>query len=419
MEGVIISLAVLIFLAHLFSAMFVKTGVPEVLPLMLLGILIGPILNIVQPSDFGMVDQVFTRILLIIILFDSGLGLRVSQIRSSWAQGSRITILSYVVVMGILTVLAKMVLGLNWVYAMIVGSVLADNSFAIIIPLISKLSITNETKTVLLVESTLGGVIAIVVTVTLLGMAKANFFDPSLIAAKILYTFFIAFIVGSAAAIFWTTILNKVRKLENGIFLTLAFVFVVYSLCESLGSDGAIGAFVFGIIAGNIRTIRRITGFKFIEHFTQNVKSKSFNDVEKSFFSEILFVLRTFFFVYIGISMQITSSFAMLCGLLFTLVNFVVRIPAANYALEKHIPANDVAVASAMIPKGLVTAVLASLIAQSGITGGAIVQDVLYASIMFSILFATTFAAMAERGYINKPAAFLFSRHKKAEEPQK
>jgi NhaP-type Na+/H+ or K+/H+ antiporter len=81
MEGIIISLAALVFLAHLFSALFVKTRMPEVLPLMVLGIILGPVLNLVTQSDFGMVDQVFTRILLIVILFESGLGIKISQIK--------------------------------------------------------------------------------------------------------------------------------------------------------------------------------------------------------------------------------------------------------------------------------------------------------------------------------------------------
>ena len=113
MEGVIISLAILIFLSHLFSAMFVKTRMPEVLPLLLLGILLGPLLNIVSPADFGMVDQVFTRVLLIVILFESGLGLRISQIRSTWEQSSRLTLISFAVIMAVVAVLSKIVLCLK------------------------------------------------------------------------------------------------------------------------------------------------------------------------------------------------------------------------------------------------------------------------------------------------------------------
>jgi NhaP-type Na+/H+ or K+/H+ antiporter len=217
--------------------------------------------------------------------------------------------------------------------------------------------------------------------------------------------------VGSAAAIFWTTILNKVRKLENSIFLTLAFVLVVYSICEALGSDGAIGAFIFGIVAGNIRVIRVLPGFRFIDQLTSTVKTKAFNETEKNFFAEVVFVLRTFFFVYIGISMQITSMYSMLCGLLFTTVIFLARIPVANFVLNKSASRLDTAVASAMVPKGLVTAVMASLIAQSGIAGGAVLQDTIYSVILFSILYATTISFLIEKGYANTAVNFLFKRH--------
>ncbi len=411
MEGIIISLAALVFLAHLFSALFVKTRMPEVLPLMVLGIIVGPVLNLVTQSDFGMVDQVFTRVLLIVILFESGLGIKISQIKTTFAQTSKITLVSFITVVATVTLAAKLILGLNWIYAVILGSILADNSFAIIIPLISKLNISQRIKTVLMMESTLNGVIAIIVTITLIDMAKINSFAPSMIAAKIIYTFLISVAVGSAAAVFWTTVLNKIRKLQNSIFLTIAFVMVVYSVCESLGSDGSIGAFVFGIVAGNIRIIKKLGWLNFLERYTISVKGKSFNEVEKSFFSEVVFVLSTFFFVYIGISIRITSFSSMLYGLFFTLIIFLARIPAVNYSLDKNISKMDCTVAAAMTPKGLVTAVLASLVAQSGIAGGALLQDIIYSVIMFSIIFATGLAFLAEKGYAVKMADLFFKRH--------
>ena len=418
MEGIIISLAALVFLAHLFSALFVKTRMPEVLPLMVLGIILGPVLNLVTQSDFGMVDQVFTRILLIVILFESGLGIKISQIKTTFAQTSKITLVSFIIVVAAVTFAAKLILGLNWIYAVILGSILGDNSFAIIIPLISKLNISQKIKTVLMMESTLNGVIAIIVTITLIDMAKINSFAPSMIAAKIIYTFLISVAVGSAAAVFWTTVLNKIRKLQNSIFLTIAFVMVVYSVCESLGSDGSIGAFVFGIVAGNIRIIKKLGWLNFLERYTISVKGKSFNEVEKSFFSEVVFILSTFFFVYIGISIRITNFYSMLYGLFFTLIIFLARVPAVNYSLDKNVSKLDCMVAAAMTPKGLVTAVLASLVAQSGIAGGALLQDIIYSVIMFSIIFATGLAFLAEKGYAVKMADLFFKRHANAtEEP--
>jgi NhaP-type Na+/H+ or K+/H+ antiporter len=289
--------------------------------------------------------------------------------------------------------------------------VLAENSFAVIIPLISKLNISNNIKTVLLVESTAGSVLAIAGATAMLHMAVIASFSVSGIIANILYNFFLSFVIGAAAAIFWTAVLSKIRKLENCIFLTLAFVLVVYSACEAGGADGAIGAFVFGIIAGNIRIIRKLHGFRFIEFFITNAKSKAFNEVEKSFFSEVVFILRTFFFVYIGICIHINSLPSMLYGLLFTTVIFLIRIPIVNYVMDKSINRTDTAAAAAMAPKGLVTAVLASLVAQSGIAGTEILQDIIYSVILFSIIFSTIFAFLIEKGYATKTVNFIFKRH--------
>ena len=411
MEGIIISLALLVFLAHLFSALFTKTGLPDVLPMMLLGIVIGPVFRLVDPADFGMVDKVFTQVLLIVILFESGLGIRISHIRSTWTQSSRLTVISFIITAASVTALAMIALAMPLAYALILGIILADNSFAVIIPLISKLNISNNTRTVLLVECTMGSVLVIVGAISMLQMAKMQTFAPSVLIANIIYSLCGSFLAGTIAAVFWTTILSKIRKLENSIFLTLAFVLVVYSVCEALGADGAIGAFIFGVIAGNIRVIRHLNGFKFIETFTLNAKSKAFNGGEKNFFNEIVFILRAFFFVYIGICMHINSMYSMLCGLLFTMVIFMTRIPIANFVLDKSISRIDTAVVSAMVPKGLVTAVLASLVARSGISGAQVLQDTIYSVILFSIIFATMISFSIERGYGMPAINFLFKRH--------
>ena len=411
MEGIIVSLAIFIFLAHLFSILFVKMRVPDVLPLMLLGLLLGPVFQVVQPGDFGKVDQVFTRVLLIVILFRSGLDIRISQIRSTWAQSSRITVLGFLMAAAVIALAAKVLLGLNLIYSITLGFILADNSFAVIIPLISKLNISKNIRTILLVECTMTSVLSIGGAVTLIGMVKANSFNPSIIAAKIIYSLLISLLVGGTAAVFWTTVLNKVRKLENGIFLTLAFVLVVYYICEKMGSDGAIGAFIFGIVAANLRVIRRLYGFRFLQHFTTNVKSKAFNETELNFFSEIVFVLRTFFFVYIGISMQLSNVYSMLCGLVLTLVILISRVPIVNYLLSPSINRLDTAVAAAMMPKGLVTAVLASLIVQSGIPGGQLLKDTIYSVILFSIILSTVLSFLIEKGYACRLSDFLFARH--------
>ena len=49
----VFSVGLIIFAAHFFTALFERTRIPDVLPLILIGILIGPIFGIVSLTVFG------------------------------------------------------------------------------------------------------------------------------------------------------------------------------------------------------------------------------------------------------------------------------------------------------------------------------------------------------------------------------
>jgi NhaP-type Na+/H+ or K+/H+ antiporter len=108
--------------------------------------------------------------------------------------------------------------------------------------------------------------------------------------------------------------------------------------------------------------------------------------MEKLFFSEIVFLLKTFFFVYIGISITINNLSWMTIGLIISLAAFIYRIPIVKLVIPKSFPAEDASLMAVMVPKGLAAAALASLALQQGIAGGEIIQNVTFAVILFSII---------------------------------
>ena len=69
---IVISLGLLIFFSHAFNELFDRTKIPNVLLLLLIGIIVGPIGGIVSKDFFGQLGNVFTTITLIVILFESG-----------------------------------------------------------------------------------------------------------------------------------------------------------------------------------------------------------------------------------------------------------------------------------------------------------------------------------------------------------
>ncbi|MBM3214705.1 hypothetical protein FJZ36_07305 [Candidatus Poribacteria bacterium] len=89
------SLGFLVLLAHFFTALFQRTFIPDVLLLTVLGIVIGPVLGIVSPETFGSVGLAFSTIALIVILFEGGTDLSLSQLRRSFGQTVGLTLATF------------------------------------------------------------------------------------------------------------------------------------------------------------------------------------------------------------------------------------------------------------------------------------------------------------------------------------
>ena len=407
MTYAILFIGILLFLGHIFSSLFEKTRLPDVLPLMILGILMGPVLKVVNPASFGEAGQIFTTLALIVVLFKSGLDFRILSLRGAVGQGLLLTTVCFLLITAIIAFLTQWALGIPQVYALIIGSIVADNSTAIITPMLAKLQIAKTTKTILFLEANLTGVYSIVLALALLSAAShGGTVSAGMLAADVLKSFGIGILFALAAGLFWMSILNRVRRLENAISLTFAFVLLVYSVSGLIGGDGAIATLAFGVVAGNIRLIKRLWLPKL-----DYQRLISLNSGEKDFFDEIEFIFKTLFFVYMGICIRLGRIDLLAIGFMLALAKFIFRAPAVNYCISRKITRADCSVIMAMCPNGLVSAVLAAMIASQLPEEGAVIQDVIYAVIFFSVLLSNLMSFRIEKGGLKWVGKALFYRH--------
>ena len=80
-----------------------------------------------------------------------------------------------------------------------------------------------------------------------------------------------------------------------------------------------------------------------------------------------------------------------------TLLLYIVRIPAVWLSIPKNTPAWDVSVMAVMIPKGLATAVLASIPLQQGYPDGIFLEEATYAIVLFSIVINSLLIILIDR----------------------
>jgi len=385
----------LIFAAHLFESVFRQTRIPDVLPLVIIGLLLGPLFNIATPSHFGSVGPVFTTITFVLILFDAGIGLKIATFRKMYKETFVLSTLSYVVTVAAVGAAVYFLTNLGIVRSLTLAAVVGGISSAIIAPMLNQLKMQPESKIVLLLESTITDVFCVIATISLIEITKLDNiaeFDVGLTMGKILASFILATVLGAAAAFGWSVILNKVRNLQNSIFTTAAFVFVVFGLAEWLGYSGVVSALVFGITLGNIGSLDlpRLRTAVYTHPSELNV-------TEKTFFSELVFILKTLFFVYMGISLHLANWWLILIGLLLTIIIYIVRLPLVRLCVVKSTTVSDASMLAVVIPRGLAAVIMASIPFQQGISGGETIQNMAYYIILISIVMTSLLVFLIDK----------------------
>lgn len=390
---VIVFVGLLIFLAHFFVALFEKTRVPDVLYLILIGLILGPILNLVKPEDFGKVGEVFTAIALVIILFEGGLDLSIGSLKGSWRDTILVTFLSYLVSWIFLTVVLFYFTPLAFQASLFIGAVLAGPAPSVIIPLVKHLRLKDSSKTTLMLESSLGEAICFVVSLAVLESFKFTEVRVGRIIGTLVSSFAFAILIGAVGGYVWSILLNKMRQLRNAIITTPSFAFILFGITDFLGFSGPVSVLTFGIVLGNIAFIT----IPWLEKWTK-LTPLVHNEIEKLFFGELVFVVKTFFFVFIGLSARFTDYSAMGIALALTGVLVFSRQIAVRLGINRATtPPGDAMLMSVMVPKGTAAAVLAGLPLQMMIAGGALMQNLAYGVVTFSIVLTAALVFLLER----------------------
>ena len=129
-----------------------------------------------------------------------------------------------------------------------------------------------------------------------------------------------------------------------------------------------------------------------------------------SILSEITFLLRTFFFIYLGLLIKFGDIKIILFAFLISVVILVTRFVAIKilYSKDKY-PLLDALVSMAMGPRGLACAVLATIPLQKNIEGGQWLQDTLFTLIPMTITLTAILVSISESQGGRQKLKFLFS----------
>lgn len=391
-EGVIALVGALIFLAHFFTALFSRTRVPDVLLLTLIGLLIGPLLHLTTPANFGRVGPVFTTITLALLLFEGGLDLGLDTLRMSFRGTLVLTLVSFAATVLVASLATWRLAHLSVLQSLTLGAIVGGTSPAVVIPLAAQLRMGPQASATLFLESALGDVLSIIVALALLNAQQMGTLRVGNLMGGLVASLLFATVIGMVSALAWSMLLHRVRNFEHTAFTTAAFLFLVYGLVEYIGFSGPISALVFGATLGNVRVFQSV-----IFRRPAPLESAGLNVEERVFLSEVVFLLKTFFFVYIGLSIELTQKQLMTWGLAVTVLIYLARPLAVRLGADRTILRADASRMAALAPKGLAAAVLASVGVEQKLPHAGIVQSLVYSIILFTIILATVLVFLQDR----------------------
>ncbi|MDO5342533.1 MAG: cation:proton antiporter [Bacteroidia bacterium] len=413
----VVMLGGLVFAAHVFTELFSRRRVPDLLLLLIIGVFIGPVFKVVTPDAFGTTGNVFSTITLVIILFESGSELSLNIIRESFKGMISLTLLSYFSIMAALGLLGHYCLGIPWVTSYFMGAVLGGAAEAIVIPLTKQLKISNNCKTTMVLETSFSTVICFIISIALLKAIQNNDFSLGEVTGNVISSFTLAGILGFLGAVFWATALQRIRTVKNSTFTTPAFVFIIYGINSLLGFSGEIAALTFGITLANIDSVYNSMFKKFFKK-----KPNTLNYNERMLFSEIAFLLRTFVFIYIGISIQLSDWKSILIGVVIVFILFILRTLSVRYSIVKkgnEYTELETMYMSCFVSKGLAAAVLATMLTMIDVPGAEMVKNIVYSVIFFSIIATCLLIPIVEKSkFFQKMLRFalFFSPQKRKKE---
>lgn len=379
----IISTGGIAFLGYLLAFLFKKTNIPDVLPLVLIGILIGPISGLIDLSFFGQLGPILAVLALILILFEGGMEMNFRELSQSFSRSIILVLATFGTTILVVAPLAKIFFEVPIHTGVLIGLILGSTSSAIILPLMKGLKLSSSTRSILAMETNLSDVLVVILVFGLIGVGSINALSQA--GFQFLFNLLISLMIGLAATYAWSQIIGRLREVEHNMFMTPAFLLIIYGLAEVLSGNGLLTVFIFAIALGNLEKLRgRVSAF------LDGVHGFYFSDLEKKFFSASSFILKTFLFVYIGLSLNLEQTPFLIWGALIMAILFLARILIIELVLGSAVPSRDLALARGLIPKGVAG------IAILAILGDPLMQSLSYPVILFSIIYTSIFVFFAQ-----------------------
>lgn len=354
-----------------------KYHISEIITLMLFGIILGPVLNLIDASPGSTIYNIYPfmgSLALILILFDSGISIRIRSLLKTMSRAVIFTLTSFT-----FTIIATIIFGhffnISLLYSILIGTILGGTSSITILTMLGEIKIPTETKSLMTTESILTDILVIISVLIIIDYIAVPQLQVDQILSNLLSAISISIIFGVLIAWIWNKLIKNNNFGKSYYVGTLAVLFLLYSVSSYVHASGGLSVFVFAVTFASIGKI-----------YNEKENKEILTDDIRPIHSEIVFFTKTFFFTYIGILYPLWSISVnvVLWSVLLTILFLIARYAAYLLVLARKKAKYVQGLIVPLLPRGLAAVVMVGYVINKGI----IIKNLI--EIVFTVLFLTS-----------------------------
>ena len=319
-----------LFLGYIGNLFYTRTKIPDIVWLLLFGIILGPGLNFFDKETFLSLSPLMSVLAIVIILFEAGISINFDTVLTTMSKYFALAIISYVVQLVFIGVLLDFLLPSSFtlLQALILGAMIGGSSTVSVLSVLRGVEKiipdSGSARVILTMESIISDPIGIIVSITLIQRVITPQTSLLLGLGDIIYTIVLSSLMGFFVGFLWVMILDKLRERPFNNVLTIALLFPLYMAADEIigNGGGAVATLLFGLVVANSKDISKRLGMK-IEYKVDDQKMREFHE-------EISFFIRSFFFVFVGLIVSIQVGY-IIVGLIIVFTIIILRYGVGTF----------------------------------------------------------------------------------------
>lgn len=348
-EAIFVQLAAILVLGILSHWLAWKIHLPAILILLLMGFLIGPVLNWINPDQlFGESLFPIVSLSVAIILFEGGLSLSYKQLKDLKAVVLRLVTIGVVLTFVLVSFAAYYLLGLNLKIAILFGSILVVTGPTVIVPMLQNLRVKREIGQAILwegiINDPIGATLALIVFEVIIAQNLGQAIAVLMLA--IVKTVLVGTLLGALGAFILIFLMKRYWLpdfLHNPV--TLMVLITVFGLANHFQSEsGLLAVTLMGIFMAN----QRVVPISHILEFKENLRL---------ILIAVLFILLSARLDLRDIPFSELSAYLFLTVLIFVIRPLVITLSTIGTSLNWR----EKVLLFWMAPRGIVAAAVSSI----------------------------------------------------------